>query len=53
MNLSDMMMVRAFCRAFLIVQTLSGQLSWSQNVELLSIEDSSEHGFYEKQTLLT
>ena len=32
-------------------QTLSGKLSWSHLVELLSIEDDLARGFYEKQCL--
>ncbi|TAE19262.1 MAG: DUF1016 domain-containing protein [Bacteroidetes bacterium] len=35
-----------------IVQTLSGQLSWSHYVSLLSIHDDLERSFYEKQCIL-
>jgi len=48
---SNMMMMRAFYLTFPKVQTLSGQLSWSHYVELLSIDDSLERGFYEKQAI--
>jgi DUF1016 N-terminal domain len=37
--------------AFTKVQTLSGLLSWSYYVELLSIDDTLERGFYEKQAI--
>lgn len=48
---SNVMMMRAFYLAFPKVQTLSGQLSWSHYVELLSIDDGLERGFYEKQAI--
>jgi len=48
---SNVMMMRAFYLAFPKVQTLSGQLSWSHYVELLSIDDALERGFYEKQAI--
>jgi predicted nuclease of restriction endonuclease-like (RecB) superfamily len=48
---SNVMMMRAFYLAFPKVQTLSGQLSWSHYVELLSIDDPLERSFYEKQTI--
>jgi len=48
---SNVMMMKAFYLAFPKVQTLSGQLSWSHYVELLSISDELERAFYEKQAL--
>lgn len=48
---SNVMMMRAFYLAFPKVQTLSGQLSWSHYVELLSISDGLERTFYEKQAI--
>jgi predicted nuclease of restriction endonuclease-like (RecB) superfamily len=48
---SNVMMMRAFYLHFPKVQTLSGQLSWSHYVELLSIDDALERGFYEKQAI--
>jgi len=48
---SNVMMMKAFYLAFPKVQTLSGQLSWSHYVELLSIGDSLERTFYEKQAV--
>ena len=41
---SNVMMMKAFYLAFPKVQTLSGQLSWSHYVELLSIDDTLERG---------
>jgi len=41
---SNVMMMRAFCLAFPNVQTLSGLLSGSHYVELLSIDDTLELG---------
>ena len=48
---SNVMMMRAFYLAFPKVQMLSGQLNWSHYVELLSIDDGLERGFYEKQAI--
>ena len=48
---SNVMMMKAFYLAFPKVQTLSGQLSWSHYVELLSIDDTLERSFYEKQSI--
>ena len=48
---SNVMMMKSFYVAFPKVQTLSGQLSWSHYVELLSIHDELERSFYEKQAL--
>lgn len=48
---SNVMMMRAFYLAYPIVQTLSGQLSWSHYIELLSMDDTLERGFYEKQAI--
>lgn len=48
---SNVMMMKAFYLAFPKVQTLSGQLSWSHSVELLSISDDLERAFYEKQAI--
>lgn len=39
---SNVMMMRAFYLAFPNVQTLSGLLSWSHYIELLSVDDSLE-----------
>jgi len=33
-------------------QTLSGKLSWSHYIELLSVEEDLERKFYEKQCIL-
>ncbi|MBU1487773.1 DUF1016 family protein, partial [bacterium] len=40
-----------FYRTYQIVQTLSGQLSWSHYVELLPIKNEEERKFYEIQTI--
>jgi predicted nuclease of restriction endonuclease-like (RecB) superfamily len=40
-----------FYRIYPIVQTLSGQLSWSHYVELLTIKSSEERQFYEVQSI--
>ena len=42
--------MRQFYRTFPILQTLSGELSWSHYIELLSISDDLERQFYEQQT---
>lgn len=47
-NLANM---RLLYLRFPIIQTLSGQLSWSHYVELLKIEHDLERNFYEKQCL--
>ena len=36
--------------AYPIFQTLSGKLTWSHYLELLSIEDNDNRSFYEKET---
>lgn len=46
---SNIAMFRQFYLAFPIVQTLSGQLSWSHYIEILKAEDSLAIGFYSKQ----
>jgi len=44
--------MRLFFVKYQKIQTLSGELSWSHYVELLSISDDLERSFYEKQTLI-
>lgn len=41
---------RSFYLAYPIFQTLSGKLTWSHYLELLSIEDNDKRSFYEKET---
>lgn len=36
--------------AYPIFQTLSGKLTWSHHLELLSIEDNDKRSFNEKET---
>ena len=42
--------MRQFYRTYPILQTVSGEISWSHYVELLSISDDLERQFYEQQT---
>lgn len=46
---SNVYLMRLFYIKYPIFQTLSGKLSWSHYIEILSIEDDLERGFYEKQ----
>jgi predicted nuclease of restriction endonuclease-like (RecB) superfamily len=47
---SNFMNIRKLYLLYPIVQTLSGQLTWSHYCELLAIDDELERLFYEKQT---
>src|SRR3989344_1114745 len=47
-NILDM---RRFYQSYPKWQTVSAELSWSQYVELLSIDESLERSFYEKQCI--
>jgi predicted nuclease of restriction endonuclease-like (RecB) superfamily len=49
---SNLYQMRNFYLVFPIVQTVSGQLSWSHYIELLGISDKLERSFYEQQTIL-
>ena len=49
---SNMFYMRQFFMNFPIVQTLSGQLSWSHIVELLSIKNENERNYYINQIIL-
>lgn len=49
---SNLYQMRNFYLAFPIIQTVSGQLSWSHYVELLGISDNLERGFYEQQAII-
>lgn len=46
---SNLFQIRKFYATFSIVQTVSGQLSWSHYVELLKIDDQLERQFYMQQ----
>ena len=48
---SNLQNMRSFYLSYPICQTLSGKLSWSHYLELLSIEDKSKRSFYEKETV--
>ena len=48
---SNLFYMRSFYLTYPIFQTLSGKLSWSHYLELLSIEDKSKRSFYEKETV--
>jgi len=48
---ATMFSIIAFYRTYPIVQTLSGQLSWSHYLEFIRIESKEERDFYESQTL--
>ena len=41
---------RSFYLTYPIFQTMSGKLTWSHYLELLSIEDNDKRSFYEKET---
>ncbi|SHN39696.1 YhcG family protein [Chitinophaga sp. CF418] len=47
---SNLFQIRMLYLKFPIVQTLSGQLTWSHYVEILKAESELEMGFYAKQT---
>ncbi len=49
---SNVYLMRQFYLNYPKFQTVSGKLSWSHIVELLSIEDDLERGFYEKQLVM-
>lgn len=49
---TNIVYIRLFYLKYPIGQTLSDQLSWSHYIELLSISDDLERGFYEKQTTI-
>ena len=49
---SNLYLMKNFYLAYPIVQTVSGQLSWSHYIELLGISDELERNFYEQQTIL-
>ncbi|HLC46234.1 MAG TPA: PDDEXK nuclease domain-containing protein [Candidatus Nanoarchaeia archaeon] len=46
---SNIYLMRQFYTAYPIFQTVSGKLSWSHLIELLSIEDDLARRFYERQ----
>ena len=48
---ATMFSIIAFYRTYPIVQTLSGQLSWSHYLEFIRIENKEEREFYESQTI--
>lgn len=48
---SNLIYMRLIYQKYQKSQTLSDQLSWSHYIELLSIEDDLERGFYEKMCL--
>ncbi len=48
---ATMFSIVAFYRTYPIVQTLSGQLSWSHYLEFIRLENKNERDFYESQTL--
>lgn len=49
---SNVYLMRLFYLNYSNFQTVSGKLSWSHLIELLSINDNLERGFYEKQCML-
>jgi len=49
---SNVYLMRVFYLKYPKFQTVSGKLSWSHYVELISLEDTYEQSFYEKQCLL-
>ena len=49
---SNLYQMRLFYLKYQKIQTVSGELSWSHYVELLSISDDLERSFYEKQILI-
>ena len=48
---SNLQYMRLLYQYFPICQTLSGKLSWSHFVELLTIDDELERSFYEQQVI--
>ena len=44
--------MRLLYQYYPICQTLSGKLSWSHYIELVSIDDDLARNFYEKQTIV-
>lgn len=48
---SNLYLMRELHLKYPIFQTVSGKLSWSHYIELLSIEEELERSFYEKQCL--
>lgn len=48
---SNLFYMRSFYLTYQIFQTLSGKLSWSHYLELISIEDKNKRSFYEKETV--
>ena len=48
---SNLFYMRSFYLTYPIFQTLSGKLSWSHYLELLSIDDKNKRSFYEKETV--
>ena len=48
---SNLFYMRSFYLSYPIFQTLSGKLSWSHYLELLSIDDKNKRSFYEKETV--
>lgn len=48
---SNIFNMRNFYINYPIVQTVSGQLSWSHYCELLSISDTNKRNFYEKESI--
>ncbi len=51
MSRSAMFSIVAFYKTYPIVQTLSGQLSWSHYLELITIQDKEKRTFYELQII--
>ncbi len=49
---TNVVYIRLFYIKYPISQTVSDQLSWSHYIELLSVGDDLERGFYESQTKL-
>ena len=46
---SNLFTMRKFYLNYQKIQTLSGKLSWSHYIELLSVEDDNKRSFYEKE----
>ena len=49
---SNLQYIRLLYQYYPICQTLSGKLSWSHYVELVSIDDNLAREFYEKQAII-
>ena len=49
---SNLQYMRLLYQYYPICQTLSGKLSWSHYVELVSIDDNLARAFYERQAIL-